>query len=346
MKNKFLLIIPVVSVVLAVIIFFTLTSKNAEAQSVITLVRESGTVLFKESEEAEYKDMNDDEITITSGSFIKTKENAFARVFLPDNSLISLDQNTEIQVNVEGNKFNINQLIGQTWNRVQSVSSGGEFTIKTPNTIAAVRGTIFGVNVPSSEITYVYVNDGKVEVNRYEVVENEEKIIETITLEKEDIVQVLKDSDVFEFHKFKLDEEWTDHFWFLRNFIIDEIYYRLIAEDVLKLKLNMTTELQNNTNRTIYRFDQKSGTPEMTIDELKEKLGRVIDITQINQDTCKKNTTEDFINATDLLNSYSEYVDGYGQLNDFLTTLTRVCGDQKLSPQEINELRGLVSSFN
>src|SRR3990167_7487080 len=126
------------------------------------LIKESCKVSYKTGDE--YKELTETQINLPDKSFVKTG-NGSAHILLPDNSLLTLDTNTEIQVKIDSAGINVMQLTGNTWNRVQKVINDQEYTVTTPNIIAAVRGTIFSVRADKSVASSVAVIDQSVEVN-------------------------------------------------------------------------------------------------------------------------------------------------------------------------------------
>ena len=185
---------------------FTEKSKNTE----FTLVKETGTIYYKSQDDTDYKELDKTEITLTSGSFVKTDKDSYAKIFLEDNSLISLDQSTEIQLDLKESSTNINQLVGRTWNRVRTVSKGGEYEVKTPNAIAAVRGTIFGIDAINNDHSIAFVIENSVDVSRYEKKGDEQNILETIGLSPDEMATIIRDDKSFRIEKQEIPDEFKN----------------------------------------------------------------------------------------------------------------------------------------
>ena len=89
------------------------------------------------------------------GDNVKTDEAGTGYIVFSDNSTLSLDKNSEItleEVNQSDDTFiiKVTQLAGRTWSRVENLfGKKTEYEVETPNTIAAVRGTVFGCDVTS-----------------------------------------------------------------------------------------------------------------------------------------------------------------------------------------------------
>ncbi|KXK27627.1 MAG: FecR protein [candidate division WS6 bacterium OLB20] len=239
--KKILIPISIILGIAAGVFMFAASRGQAEADNGFSLVREAGSVRYKESADQDYADMPADEISLPAGSFVQTSEGAFARIFLPDNSLISLSENTEVQVVWDDSTVSIQQLVGKTWNRVQSVTSGGEFTVETPSAVAAVRGTIFGVDVIDSE-TSVYVTEGDVDVTRFLLREGVKRPDQTISLTGNEHADVLPEGQL---QKRPVRDDEKTRLWFRRNRAIDQIFERLRSEDPVNLRRRLMLELSD-----------------------------------------------------------------------------------------------------
>jgi hypothetical protein len=89
-----------------------------------------------------------------------------ASVLLPDNSSISLDNNTEITVNYTPQAISVYQNLGTTYHRVEALITGKTYQVQTAGTLAAVRGTKFAVKYDTkTKKTKIAVTEHKVEVS-------------------------------------------------------------------------------------------------------------------------------------------------------------------------------------
>jgi hypothetical protein len=70
-----------------------------------------GTASYKIAESQEYTKIDSAEAEFTSGTFIKTEKDSSAEIYLSDNSIISLDASTEIQVVSDNSGTSIDQLV-------------------------------------------------------------------------------------------------------------------------------------------------------------------------------------------------------------------------------------------
>jgi hypothetical protein len=126
-----------------------------QKDSIIVLI-ERGFVYYKEDKEGEYKVAKDEE-ELYPDYWVKTDRGAEAHLIFEDNTMISLDEETEIQVvdvaTKEGETTVLKQFLGSSWHRINKLT-GKSYEVETPNAIAAVRGTIFGVR--AGEVSEIF----------------------------------------------------------------------------------------------------------------------------------------------------------------------------------------------
>ena len=180
MTNKspvlLLLILGVVLALVAVALFWFTTSKSKTASlDTFYLYKESGTVFYKLANQ-EYVKLEEDSKELVSGTYVKT-ETGLAHVVFPDNSTMSLAEDTEVQVTYDKKTINIYQTLGNTWHRVTQVVSDNEYKLETPTALATVRGTKFAVEVPTDTAlpANIYVTENTVEVGQ-SAIENGKKV--------------------------------------------------------------------------------------------------------------------------------------------------------------------------
>ena len=86
-----------------------------------------------------------------------------ATVVLFESILVTLDDNTEVSIaSLAKEKAAIKQEKGSTWNKFMGLSGVQGFEVATPNTVATVRGTAFGVDTGKED--EVLVGEGDVGV--------------------------------------------------------------------------------------------------------------------------------------------------------------------------------------
>ena len=137
---------------------------KAENDYAILLYPESGEVLYKTPIDKNFQKATSTPTAIPNETVVHTG-NGKATVLFEDNSNISLDKNTEITIFYTKEKVNIFQSIGSTYSRVEKLLTGESYTVETPGTLAAVRGTKFAVKYDGvRKSTKVSVTENKVEV--------------------------------------------------------------------------------------------------------------------------------------------------------------------------------------
>jgi hypothetical protein len=148
----------------------------------ILLYPKSGDVLYKESGGDTFLKATENPTEINNNTVVKTGTGT-AIVLLPDNSSISLDENTEITITYSPEHTSILQTLGSTYHRVEALAKGSSYEVKTPGTLAAVRGTKFGVKYDKTKKkTKVSVTEHTVEVKK--------EVESQATSTKEEMVQV------------------------------------------------------------------------------------------------------------------------------------------------------------
>ena len=112
---------------------------------------------------------------LKSSDKIKTLENSEASVIFFDSSVIRLDENTEVSLDSllsdEDRSTAITQESGRTWSRVTKASGLSSYSVKTPNTVATVRGTAFYISLEGEEELYG-VDEGEVSLSNLENIES------------------------------------------------------------------------------------------------------------------------------------------------------------------------------
>lgn len=138
-----------------------LPTAEKRTENSFTVLVDEGDVFYGDGKK--FTRINDQQIELHNGTFIKT-DLGKAQIILADNSVITIDQFTSIQITTETKKTTISQLYGKTWHRVRELIELGEYRVETDNTVAAVRGTVFGVVVGGDGSTEVYGVEDELEV--------------------------------------------------------------------------------------------------------------------------------------------------------------------------------------
>lgn len=332
----FILLIVIIGGILFIAYwFFVLRSSDK-----FTLYRESGEVFYKRDEE-EYKEMSSDEITLENGTYIKTSD-GLAHIVFPDDSLMSIGKDTEIQITFEGGKTTINQIVGNTWHRIKEISSGEEYEVQTPTTLAAVRGTKFAIEVYDEQDGYT---------NAYSVLNN----IEISQVGKENDEGILKNTQdlaegkfatIYPFDKVARIEiidipgEIKNTKWFKRNVIIDKEFDKKrpgrFVKDIRHLEeiknLESPDEISEQAS-SILGIEIESIDPSLE-DFMSEMRGKY-DISVVGDEACIHINSDYFENDLLRLEKYEpELGDDYFLIRDYLDELADFCYDNTLTQKE------------
>ncbi|MCK4670040.1 MAG: FecR domain-containing protein [Nanoarchaeota archaeon] len=107
-----------------------------------------------------------DDMDLDLDDKVKTGADSEATIILHESVIINLDSETEVAIaNLNKENVKVKQESGSTWNKFTGMAGIGEYSVETPNTVATVRGTGFGINMES-----VVVGEGEVEVKRGDIV--------------------------------------------------------------------------------------------------------------------------------------------------------------------------------
>lgn len=109
-----------------------------------------------------------DTAEVTAGSEIKTSATGRASISYPNETVTTLDNDSYIKISIldsNGQKSRIELLVGSVWAKVKNVLATEDFyEVNTENTVASVRGTIFGVSHKNG-VTSTYGVESKVKVS-------------------------------------------------------------------------------------------------------------------------------------------------------------------------------------
>ncbi|MDZ7263916.1 MAG: FecR family protein [candidate division KSB1 bacterium] len=103
--------------------------------------------------------------TIYNGDQLKTAQESRCEIKLAENrGLIRIGENTNFifQQDQLANKFNSELSKGRIWANIRHVGQKGQFQLKTPTAVCAIRGTIYRIDADST--TRVLVYQGAVDV--------------------------------------------------------------------------------------------------------------------------------------------------------------------------------------
>jgi len=100
---------------------------------------------------------------LAPGDWIRTGSESRAEILLPDSSAIRLGENTLFQLKeLKGTRRNTRLLRGRLWNNIRRLKA--EYEVASPTAVAAIRGTVFRLDVAPDSTTTVWVYKGQVGV--------------------------------------------------------------------------------------------------------------------------------------------------------------------------------------
>jgi len=105
------------------------------------------------------------------GDIIRTGSKSSCEILFDDGSVVCLEENSQLTIIDPSSSSSHRQIqialkIGRLLANVEKKQLTGEFTIKTPSAVSAVRGTQFIIEVGEDETTSIGLFDGELEVNR------------------------------------------------------------------------------------------------------------------------------------------------------------------------------------
>lgn len=295
---------------------------NRKADDILVL-REDGTMYVKSAQDAEYVEVTSDETTVKSGTFVKTGSGK-GHVLFPNNSLMTLDKNTEIQVTYTAEGIDVMQFIGKTWNRVRNIGSGA-YKVNTPTALATVRGTVLGIEV--TNITDIYVVEHSVDVQQ----KNESgQLMEVKVLLEGQLTSVNEFGEKQGFDIQDIPEELKKHEWFLYNKQLDSNFETLDREQIKqKIKSIKVQAIQKKVE-----FQIKI-TGDVPID------------TTISDKSCTpfQPTADYFDQRIAQMKARGVTQKDLATIQEFRAALEVICRDGTLTEQEAESLKGILNSL-
>lgn len=168
-----------------------------------TLVKKNGVVMYKSDASSSYKNLESTNIELKYGSFVKTDKDSEAHVVFKNNSVMTVAKESEVQVNGEENKMQINQIIGRTWHRIIKLKASETYEVKTETAIAAVRGTTFDVEVKKTGVNLaseISLLEGEIDCKQ--LTKEGDKYVEKAS-------QIVKPNTTVTINDFKVNKNWN-----------------------------------------------------------------------------------------------------------------------------------------
>ncbi len=338
------LLIPVgLLLVVAIIGGFIFIRNSKIYGNFLTLTKENGDVSYKLPGK-DYLLLDKEESDIPNHSFVKTGEEGLAHVILPDDSMISLSRNTEMQVNYDESKTSVIQSLGNVWYRVQKLA-GRSFEVETPTTVAAVRGTIFGAEIDDEDT--VYVTDGTIELGQVDQ-ENGQKVIKNKkNLQTGRLTKVAKAAAraLSEDEFVDIPQEKKDSVWFRRNEVFNEEFRKGKPREFLN-RLKDDERLKELTQETIEGF-RKSKVFSAT-DNISDQFLQSLQNGQFdNKELCTYVNSSEFEEGIKSLREASGFLGGWvNKISENIGLLKDACLDGVIDLKESEEISKLYQGIS
>lgn len=299
-------IVALISVAILVGFFIVVNDKKTDG---FFILKEEGTLFFRGNEGESYLQVVQDDISVANGTYVKTGEFSSAHIVLPDNTVISLDEKTELQIKFIDKRVEITQLSGNTWNRVETLTKGNSFTVKSGDTVVDAQGTIFHFQVKEDETVAAAVEEHSVILK--------ENGKEVVVAETESAVTTTEG----EITKAPISDSFKKTRWYLRNKVLDLIKRTGLDNIFLKDKLKKEF-IRDELVQT--RFNIVSPEVESTL--------LTIEINSEDTEVCS--------NVEDI----PQYVE-YSRYGELYSTLLTSCEDEELSDEEIEKLTQIYNNI-
>jgi hypothetical protein len=146
---------------------------------------------------------------LEAGATLKTGDGARAELTFPDGSVVRVGPASELRLTgaaFDGKtrqvKVEAEVVGGQAWAKVASlVGKDAQFSVKTQNAVAGVRGTVFRVNVEKDAATVVKVYEGSVAVGAPAFIDTDDKACKDnpIKCNRREIAPPMREVDAAQF---------------------------------------------------------------------------------------------------------------------------------------------------
>ncbi len=161
-------IVAIVAIVIVLIVVAILIAANNKANTSIAILIPYSSIVEVKEQGVDFVSASS-QMEILEGTVIRTKDKGGAIVIFSDNSILTIDSNSEVElakVGTNGNLIEIIQHSGNTWHRVTSGEAVNRYKLTTPSLEVLVKGTNFGVESSMGEDVnnQVLVLEGEVEV--------------------------------------------------------------------------------------------------------------------------------------------------------------------------------------
>jgi hypothetical protein len=348
LKKSFLPIVFLGAIgIIVAIAFMTVTKSETNT---FALYRENGDVYYKEDITDEYILLEQDEMTLEHKSFVKTTS-GYAHILFEDGSMLSLDNNSEVQVFFAQDRIEINQQAGNVWHRV---IGGKAYSVVTLASSVETLGTIFAVHYEdgNKQQATIYVIEDSVRVKQ---------IIETSGKKSESAELVIQNGQSISFSPktafsqelvSSISESVSTSIWYKRNVIIDSEFSKQPAKKfITNIKNFLDIKALNDpgpqtaeqVTNIISKIEDSDNVKNTEVYDFLISFQERYDITVVEDEVCTNIKSDQFATDKEKLETYKDEIGeaNYTQLLNYLDKLEKSCEDEELSPDELEELKSI-----
>lgn len=236
-----------------------------------------------------------DRVELGLNDKVKTFEGGKATLVLYESAVISLEPLTELEIkDLEKENLLLRQEKGSTWNKFTGLLGVSGLSIETPNTVATVRGTSFGVDMDA-----VLVAEGKVEVEldgeKLMILSEEKAIIKETTDENGNIKRELVKAELNEEDYARISENLGRSIEQLKKLRLREINKKKFLVDKIKDSYDLSDadikEKMDEADRGMYdlnELEEKSPIKTETVAKVKMITAKIIEENKLREQFIKR----------------------------------------------------------
>lgn len=328
------------------IAFFTVTRSETNT---FALYKESGEVYYKKDITDNYTLLDENDIRLEHKSFVKTKT-GYAHIVFEDGSMLSMDNDTEVQVLLVEGTITVKEQLGNVWSRV---SDNKQYSVETLSSTSEAKGTIFDVQYEDGDkqLSSVYVVEGSVSVKQ--IIEQNGKKTENgpYDLPSGKKLSFSPKTDFSTITAVDFDENLVASKWYKRNLIIDGEFNKQFAKkfvsniknltEIMKLEGGKEQTAEEKSKDILTKIEEIDSVKNSDVYEFLQKFQLDYDFTVAGADVCVNINSDQFAEDKEDLAQYKDEIGeaNYNQLIKYVDKLKEMCSDDELSDEETEELK-------
>ncbi|MBX4205997.1 FecR family protein [Candidatus Microgenomates bacterium] len=330
-KLRFVILGVIVLIVLGAAGYFILGKQINSPKDNLTIYKDSGTASYKSGKD--FVEVTSEKLSIPNHSEVKTSADGLAHVILPDGSMISLAENTQMKVNYDPKSTQILQSLGSAWFRIKKLVGSSEFNVETSTSVATVRGTIFAVETGLEDT--VYVTQSSVDISQFKDESGQKTKQNTQSLKENKLSKIGKIE--------KGSPKITDipdsvkkSAWFRRNELINKEFDQGITDGFVK-KLHDNPQIQ--------QIDQELQTQRQSSNPGLFGQFTTTKWTAGGAEACTYINSAEYNQAISQLSAYSSMLGNWGTWLQKAVDLTKnACRDNIIDENEATQLQNFYQT--